>query len=282
MLEPHTINELNVGGLKVYHVTNSIILPSNGKPLGLFVLHGRKGSALQFIEKELSFLKSLLTLLAPTWTVHLFCLDQRNHGERLLDKEQNLGKENPHHARDMYAIQLGTAWDVDYLSRVLPTWGIEGFGTGAVFGVLGFSLGGKAAPFTAGHACLLSLANSSEISFGISVVGCGLSPSLILGDYLKLMESRGLAGLPSELVSLVQIHDPIENLDRLAKKDVLLLGGEHDHLVPPWTNLLFVQRLESVRKPAGSIQVMNDPDAKHEFSIWMKDRISQYLLDLLL
>jgi hypothetical protein len=122
--------------------------------------------------------------------------------------EQNKGKENPNHARDMYTIQLGTSADVDFLSKIIPCFVDEfSLASRSIFGVLGFSLGG--------HTCLLSLANSPQIAFGISVVGCG--------DYLKLMESRGLKSLSVDLQTLIKKHDPVENLKDLVEKDILLL-----------------------------------------------------------
>jgi hypothetical protein len=158
------IDEWNIGGLKVYSIPPPTVENNLYTDCGIFILHGRKQAALTFMEDYQDFL-----MMMNAKGFHLFVIDQRNHGERLLDQDQNRGKENPNHAKDMYAIQLGTAWDVSYLTQTIPLY----IPTIRRWGVVGFSLGG--------HASLLSLVQSPTIQVGVSIVGCG--------DYEKLMVS---------------------------------------------------------------------------------------------
>lgn len=197
-----TFQEKNIGGIKVYY--------SKGNTKNaLFLLHGRKGSALEFIEKYIQMINVLASL------AHVFVIDQRNHGERLLDPVQNRGKDaNVSHPIDMYAIQLGTAMDLCYLVDAIPLY-VPELALDATFAVLGYSLGG--------HASLLALSHCEKLSICVSVVGCA--------DYLKLMESRDCE-IGSALFNLVERKDPINNLKSIVNKHIHLLGGEQDHLVP--------------------------------------------------
>lgn len=254
------IQELLIGGLRVYWIKKkSLQASSNSWENGLFVLHGRKGSALKFIEQHLDFLGLLASFS------HVFLIDHRNHGERLLDQLQNEGKDkNPKHAIDMYSIQLGTAQDLGFLIEVLPLY-ISGLGYSSTrWGVLGFSLGG--------HSSLLAASQIERLTVCVSVVGCG--------DYSKLMESRDIS-IPPSLESLVAKRDPIHNCKALVSKHIILLGGEHDLLVPPWANLVFAQKLDALRaefrQQPGSLEICNDPGAKHEFSAFMKDQAVSFL-----
>lgn len=255
------IQELVIGGLRAYWIKNTSPKSSEDsqeRESCLFVLHGRNGSALAFAEQNLDF----ITLLSKF--THVFLLDHRNHGERLLAELQNQGKgKNQGHAKDMYAIQLGTAVDCAYLIDVLPLY-IPGLLSNTRWAVLGFSLGG--------HSSLLLAGLCDKISTCVSVVGCG--------DYIKLMESRDVAISPV-LETLIAKKDPINNLKALVTKNLLLLGGEQDLLVPPWTNLVFAQKLDALRAEfriqPGVLEVTNDPAAKHEFSLFMKDQALSFL-----
>jgi hypothetical protein len=134
IISPYNIQELLVGGLRVYWIKRAESSPSHGNSWenALFVLHGRKGSALKYIEQHLDFLGLLACF------THVFLIDHRNHGERLLDQLQNEGKDkNAKHAIDMYSIQLGTAQDIGFLIEVLPLY-ISGIGySNTRWGVLG-------------------------------------------------------------------------------------------------------------------------------------------------
>jgi dienelactone hydrolase len=169
----------------------------------------------------------------------------------------------------MYSIQLGTAADIEYLVDILPLY-IPDLGySNTKWSVLGFSLGA--------HSALLASSHIEKISACISVVGCG--------DYIKLMESRDVS-IPPSLEILISKKDPINNIKRLVSKRLLILGGEHDLLVPPWTNLVFTQKLDAYREeyrlPPGTLEVANDPGAKHEFSRFMKYQSISFLKDFFL
>lgn len=105
--------------------------------------------------------------------------DQRNHGERLLDKDKNGGWESPSHVNDMYSTQVGTARDIRFAS---PSSAVCSFGKATTrsrslsflidllpsflgfkpksYGVIGVSLGG--------HVVLLSMAGGMLFFFFFS------------------------------------------------------------------------------------------------------------------
>ena len=141
--------EWNIGGIPVTIV--GLNSNSTASVVGVFILHGRGGNRHDHIDLAIEMHHQSK---ASSLKLVVFLIDQRNHGDRLVDAKMNQGwPDNINHARDMYAIQLGTAADVTYLKKLIPVWLNQDV---ASWGVCGFSLGG--------HATLLLLANGIKNS----------------------------------------------------------------------------------------------------------------------
>jgi hypothetical protein len=226
---------------------------SRGKQydVGVFVLHGRQQSVASFVEKQLDVIEQIVT------EKHcVLLIEVRNHGTRMVSDIQNHGKQkNPNHPMDMYSIQYGTALDISYLIDTIPLYfDIKRFA------VMGFSLGG--------HATLLALSMDDRLECGVSVVGCG--------DYASLMKSRNI-DLTSRLDSLVKKLDPVHHPNRFINKHTLVIYGGNDSLVPQSANVKFEQKVLECINESTTFEIFVDPDAKHEFSLPMKSKVTQFL-----
>ena len=234
-------------------------LPCPNSLTVIILLHGRKQTRTEFTSKY----SSLVSLLNTEFNVLI--LEQRNHGERMIDPHQNESiKENSNHPLDMYAIQLGTVADIRFITEILTVYHKKFY----KFGVVGFSLGG--------HVGLLS-ALLDKIQVVVSICGSG--------NYFELMESRGvdLRQFPG-LLSLVKTNDPVNNLDKLVEKHILLLGGGLDRLVPTKTNASFVLDLHDLQRQLplekrGSVIRKVDQKSKHEISEFMVSETILFLKD---
>lgn len=104
------------------------------------------------------------------------CLDQRNHGSRMLDNTANVSwkQGNPTHGPDMFNLYTGTALDVSLLISHLPAYLPSLTLTEHI--CLGVSLGG--------HATWQLLMNDPRVRAGIVVIGCP--------DYIRLMTDRAV------------------------------------------------------------------------------------------
>lgn len=199
-------------------------LPAEGKDIAcVYLLHGRGGNR--------QSMEGMATTIVSDWNKRLqqkrvaasmqatgliaVCIDQRNHGSRLIDARCNNAWDqgNPTHAQDMFTIYNGTARDVTSLIDHLGIF---------VFPleerritknlVAGTSLGSHAA-----WHCLL---HESRIRAGVNFIGCP--------DYTNLMSERaknskipdwtnsdppgskflGSKSYPQGLLDLTKVMDP--------------------------------------------------------------------------
>ncbi|KAJ9125549.1 hypothetical protein QFC22_000511 [Naganishia vaughanmartiniae] len=167
-------------------------------------------------------------------------LDQRNHGERKVDDLANQGFEkNDRHAVDMYAMHRGTARDISFLIDFLPAYLFpEGEKTIEKFAVTGVSLGG--------HASWIVLRDEPRVTIGIPIIGCPDYYSMLSERIARKPPSNGQRTLvgPAFPPSFAQLvakddpcaidyasHDPAVN--PYIGKQILVLGGQDDKLVPP-------------------------------------------------
>jgi pimeloyl-ACP methyl ester carboxylesterase len=225
----------------------------------IILLHGRKQSRTEFTTKYHKLITSINT------DFHIVILEQRNHGDRLIDSMQNESiKANPNHPLDMYAIQLGTMADIKFIIEMLPIYHKKFY----KFGLVGFSLGG--------HVALLA-GWMEKVEVVVSI--CGSS------NYFELMESRNveLRQFPG-LLSIVKLYDPINNLQKYVEKHLLLLGGGLDRLVPTKTNASFVVDLYELQRQLpidkrGTVIRKVDQKAKHEVSEFMISECVLFLKD---
>jgi len=169
-------------------------------------------------------------------------------------------EDNPTHAQDMYSILYGTAHDVSMLIDYLPSYLFPNDENEIVdCGVCGVSLGGHAVWIcltqgtTAGTCTLLTV--DERINWGCSIIGC---PS-----YLELMEYRLRRSrlpdespyLPRSFLRILERDDPGTILrmkneihSSLQRKNILVLAGEEDTLVP-WTACTrFISQLQQQSK----------------------------------
>ncbi|KAK5108668.1 hypothetical protein LTR62_008073 [Meristemomyces frigidus] len=249
------------------------------------------------------------------------CLDQRNHGSRLIDNVANVSwkQGNPTHGPDMFNLYSGTASDVslliDQLPHYLPVKLTEHIGVGVSLG---------------GHALWQLLVCEPRITAGVVVIGCP--------DYIRLMTDRairsklssctssdppgrdflGSVDFPPSLLAAIEERDPagllLGELDlvtaddhlhppskfeqerlrgvleqRLAGKRILALGGGKDRLVPVKCGAPFLDWLQKATDANGGwagdlnveIAVVVDPESGHEFSKMMRSRAEAWLCDLL-
>jgi len=210
-----------VGGIKLY-IFGSEVNP--GAPV-VFVTHGRMGEA--------SYVFDYCRDLAEVGLIAI-ALDQRNHGERLVDVKANEGW-GINAAADMYSIIVGTAMDVSMLIDMIPA--RLDIPMDKV-GMTGVSLGG--------HATLIAMCLDERIQVGVPIIGSG--------DYRRLMELRAREyGCPKEdfvkyfppaLEAAVRRYDPIHHGARFANRPLLMLNGSADNIVQPECN----QRLRTILK----------------------------------
>lgn len=167
-------------------------------------------------------------------------LDQRNHGERKVDDISNQGFEaNDRHAVDMCAMYHGTARDISFLIDFIPAYLFpEAERTIEKFAVTGVSLGG--------HATWIVLRDEPRVTIGIPIIGCPDYYSMIKERIARKPPSNGQRTLvgpawPPSFAELIAkrdacavdytSHDPTVN--PYINKQILILGGGDDKLVPP-------------------------------------------------
>jgi len=205
-------------------------------------------------------------------------LDQRNHGKRVVDLKCNEGwvnriePSNKHHAIDMYANQLGTAKDISLLMDFLPAKLGLTSSKEIRFGVTGISLGG--------HASLLTMAIDRRISVCASLIGCG--------DYRSLMETRAKQNkspfdnyYPPTLQKVVDLYDPINNVDKFEGKPLIIINGGSDNLVPSDCNKNFITSLEEEYRSHHRVHALIwkvHPGVKHQVTGAMWAEAKEFLI----
>ena len=184
-----------------------------GAPV-VFVTHGRNG--------QLANILGNASDLAANGFVAV-CLEQRNHGRRVIDARLNQGFCRTM-AADMYGVTVGTSTDIVTLMDLLP--GRLGIST-ARCGLTGGSLGG--------HTTIMAMGMDARIRAAAALIGSG--------DFRRLIELRAEYNgcpkpgetfedyFPGELAEAVRKHDPVLNPERFADRALLLANGEDDPLV---------------------------------------------------
>ncbi|KAH7336488.1 Alpha/Beta hydrolase protein [Rhexocercosporidium sp. MPI-PUGE-AT-0058] len=230
----------------------------------IFLLHGRKGNY-EAMEPTAH------AILKETWQLKRNCseggllivsFDQRNHGHRVVSAHANLSwlEGNQKHAEDMFSIYYGTSQDVSLIITLLfPCLFPQGqYGMGNVICV-GVSLGG--------HATYLVLSEDDRVAAGVVIIGCP--------DFDILMESR--AGkelletrLPRAFRGAVARLCP--RLDRVSKKEILILRGDTDQLVPWSASEVFVSQL-----PQDKVEIISYSGVGHEYNEQMLQKTVSWL-----
>ncbi|QRV81961.1 hypothetical protein RhiJN_09976 [Ceratobasidium sp. AG-Ba] len=262
-------------------------------PIGvLFLLHGRLGNA-----KE-KYLGRIANMVLAETEIHppeermrellVVILDQRNHGDRVVDPKRNLGwsddrrakttadgkldiqsLDNLSHLHDMYSLYTGTVNDVSFLvAHLQPLLFPYDEQKIDKWMVMGISLGGHAAWHIGAH--------DPRISLLIPVVG---SPS-----YLTLLNNRAAGlGLPLESPYLPnslkkEIERATPKVEDFRGKDVLVLSGAEDKLVAfkESGSEKFVQQLQEAGV-CQALQVWVQPGIGHACTDEMMERAKNFI-----
>lgn len=256
-----------------------------------------------------AFAAKIVTALS--FPVLCVTFDVPNHGERLVAGCSSFNTAwragNLTHAMDMYAKLIEIHLTISLLIDFLPLkTKVQAFN----HAVMGISLGG--------HAVLMCLTHEPRLAVGVSYISSG--------DYRLNMETRyerleayyareaakdkstdlSLKELPtwedlfpSDLLSLVQKYDPIENVEKflfatqgvkmeedpssVTIRPVLIVNGGADKLVPKQCNINFVQKVRKavLASAKGDTQVSENelqklkhvilPNVKHEVTEEMEE-----------
>jgi len=271
-----------VAGLPV-HVFSRIGLGEiTGKVAVLFFVHGRKEAASEYDDRAESIVKQVESKGKSSIDLLVVTIDQRNHGERLVNKAANNSwKEgNDRHAIDMYAMYAGTVRDISYLIDFLPSYLFPGGEAEIVeWSVGGVSLGG--------HATWFALRHEPRLGLGVPIIGCP--------DYLHLMsrraETSGIAFeppyVPASFLAYVRANDPAyapytkpDASNPFLGKKILVLAGAEDTVVPWESSEEFVKNLEV--GPNGVKKVIVYPDVGHRCTEEMVKETSDFIWEHIL
>ena len=321
-VKPVSWKRINITGLLVTIYGMEELPNQPGEIACLWLLHGRGDTqdsmglvAAAFLhawnDRRRAGQKSLICV----------CIDQRNHGSRMVDNLSNLSwkQGNPTHGPDMFNTYSGTALDVSHLITHLPSY--------LPFKISQHICGGVS---LGGHATWQLLLNEPRITAGIIIIGCP--------DYVRLMTDRairnkvptamasdppgryfvGSIDFPQPLVEAIERFDPAGALlgeldvvtgddhlrppsesekarlrpimnEKLAGKKILCLSGAKDKLVPYAEAKPFLIWLKkAVDRDSGwfndqgtTLEDIVDPNGRHEFSALMRKEAERWLCDLL-
>ena len=238
----------------------------------MFILHGRTQQYSDYEKAAYAILsRSYSASYASEGTFHgrgllVVMFDQRNHGHRKVSDLANLTwtDNNPTHAQDMFSIYYGTAQDVSLLVNLLPCFL---FPKGEVvvesWICSGISLGG--------HATYVVLSDDDRVKAGVVIIGCP--------DYKAIMSQRAaLDGgsvaerMPEGFMKVVEELGP--RIEKVGAKDVLILKGDEDALVPWSASEEWVSKL-----PKERAEVVGYPGVGHAFPEAMKEKLANWIND---
>jgi len=198
--------------------------------------------------------------------------DLRNHGDRCLKSSLNGFKENCaceedffRRISDLYALMLGSMSDLRLLIDLLQY--SYGLALGEI-GLAGVSLGG--------HISLLSFIQEPRIKTVVSLLGCG--------DYYRLSQHRtqvygysleAFEKYYDENLSLIlNRFDPVNHVEKLAQRPLLLIHNRKDRVVPGICNELFYRRASEAYHDKSRIVYSLHEKLGHELStaLWKESR----------
>ncbi|KAI9019081.1 Alpha/Beta hydrolase protein [Hyaloraphidium curvatum] len=262
-----SVHDLPIGGITVtaYGLDE---LRARNRPAAVcavIVLHGRTLTR----QDVAPYCRALCAGNSPSRPVHLLALafDQRNHGQRLLDKDRNedWGRGNRTHERDMFGLQYGTACDASYVADVFPAFlGREV----DIWAITGISLGG--------HASMLAAVRDPRFAFCAPIIGCGDFEELMKYRHGKTKaELRPEAPVSAQLRAILRKVDPIHNIEKFKNRPLLFAAGGKDKLVPPSASTRFLEALRDLN--GERCEVFVDEEAKHEFTPPMAKKCIEFL-----
>ncbi|KAK5168166.1 uncharacterized protein LTR77_006734 [Saxophila tyrrhenica] len=233
-VKPVSWRRMNVSGLLVTIYGLEELPEDSGDIVCFWLLHGRGDTQDSMGLVAGAFLETWNSKRKPGQSRMIcVCIDQRNHGSRMLDNRANVSwkQGNPTHGPDMFNTYTGTALDVSHLITHLPSY--------LPFKINEHICGGVS---LGGHATWTLLMNEPRVRAGMVVIGCP--------DYVRLMTDRAVRSkVPSALDNngepnlrnfLGSQEFPPSLLEAIEKYDPAgILFGEldfitgDDHLHPP-------------------------------------------------
>lgn len=201
---------------------------------------------------------------------------------------------------DMYAMHRGTARDISFLIDFIPAYLFpNGEKVVEKYAVTGISLGGQSTlltrcqayaelPLPPGHATWIVLRDDPRVTLGIPIIGCPDYISLLTPRIAHNPPSNGQRDLvgpafPDTLRKLVEKDDPCAvdyrsrdpAVNPYIGKQILILGGKEDELVPP----KFGEKMykEMYMGPEGAKEMVVQEGVGHRLSSQMIERVGEWL-----
>ncbi|KAI5284163.1 hypothetical protein KEM54_001557 [Ascosphaera aggregata] len=272
---------LALGGI-VLHIYSNGSLQSTTPIFDLvFAMHGRQNTYQSVEGYAHRILEENATSSKPTKrSVLVVCFDQRNHGHRTVDSVRNQG-----------SIIYGTTQDITLVIRLLPSY-IFRNGESKLGNVVvtGFSLGGHVTYMalskgSSSSLILYVIAPSAEnvnpyadplIKAGVVICGRPDYPSLMSRRLISLSlnpAQREKVLLSPVFVETVKSVGP--TVETLQDKDILILKGDNDNLVPFEGGREFIETL------GNRVKVIGFPGVGHEFTDGMVDKGASWITEWL-
>ncbi|ODO10201.1 hypothetical protein I350_02430 [Cryptococcus amylolentus CBS 6273] len=228
--EPSVAHVKVVGlGVNVYGLKEAC---EQQKPLTMIIAaHGRMNS-----QKNMKyFAQGILGEVAKKGETNkkrnlvVVTLDQRNHGERIVDKTANLSfGQNPRHLIDMAATIQGGVHDIQLLMDFLPAYLFpHGELTVEEWVITGISLGG--------HVTWKLLHDDPRVQIGIPIIGLPFEslPKYLGARALNNGLTWGPPTYPPSLQRMIEpFRDPAFEQKAYSGKKILTMHGKEDKLVP--------------------------------------------------
>ncbi len=230
----------------------------NGEKPIVFFLHGLTGS----VQNSLQYCREL----AEAGYLAI-AIDQRNHGNRLVELVSNQsGSHN--YLYNTYSFYTGTAIDISHIIdfipivlNVIPT----------EFITVGFSLGA--------HAALVAATLDNRITKSIAICGTGDRQTMIS----KRRQEKGddensiSAEFTPQFQQVLDKYDPINNLQKLTNTKILLLHGNGDNIVTPYSNQKLLTTYQKQFPTRDNITLEIHPANRHKITSGMWQRTLEFL-----
>jgi S-formylglutathione hydrolase FrmB len=239
--EPH--EHIVVGGLSVFAVRADPTVPSAQPLRALFLLHGRTGSLSNVLRNASDLARRARARHVP---LIVLIVEQRNHGQRMLDSQLNGPMSGD--GLEMFANLIGTAHDASFVMDVLPVKLSARGERVSHWGVAGISMGG--------HSSLVLAARDARLRVAASLIGCGDYASL-LADRLATQRQLTMHGdslderirsvIGADLCDLIARQGALTHAAALTRTKLLLTGASGDPLVSPRFNERFLDALRAAQ-----------------------------------
>ncbi|OJJ50358.1 hypothetical protein ASPZODRAFT_164322 [Penicilliopsis zonata CBS 506.65] len=266
---------INIAGFHVYLYGVDELTPQQRKDTTvLFHVHGRTRSYKDSEAVAHQLLHDVRERRSPATMGGLVVatFDNRNHGARAIDtlSSQDWKASNPRHAQDMLSTIDGIVSDAQIVIKYLAAY-VDGLFTPARFIASGVSLGG--------HVSWNLLAQEPRITDAVIVIG---SPNLTdmmldrLGGYKSPSEvPTDTKEWPKAIEKLYLDRDA--SLERISGKNILILNGAVDPLVPSRFTHAWMDKYAGNNK----VTFIEQEETGHNLTYQMMDHTVNWLLQVL-